>query len=451
MESPFREEVLNAATEIAEAAEVFELSAQETLVNFEANKLKQLQSKESYSLALRIFRAGRIGFALTNGTSSLSSPQEKSREIIQTLLNMAVETSQFGFLYNFNFSPQSNYPKVNIFDSRVAEVTVEEMLGLGNQLITKVKNCAPDILCDVEVDKGTKSIHIINSQGGEVSYQKSYFVISMEGILTQGTDMLFVGDSEGSCQAFNEIAGVADRVVAQLEMARKRATVCKKSLPVIFTPRGVASAFFSPIALAFNGKTVLEGASPLGGKLGERVFNNTLSLWDDPTIDYCLGSSPCDDEGVPSQRTMLINKGIAMNFIYDLQTAALAKTRSTGNGKRRGAGTPKPGMKFLVIKEGNTSFQDMVANIKEGLIVEQLMGSEQGNVLGGDFGGNVLLGYKVENGEIVGRIKDTMISGNIYEVLKQPIEIGSVAREVDGIMKTPHLYCPHLAVSTGGR
>ncbi len=263
--------------------------------------------------------------------------------------------------------------------------------------------------------------------------------------------MLFVGDSEGSCQAFNEIDGVANRVVAQLEMAKKQATVSTKSLPVIFTPRGVASAFFSPIALAFNGKTVLEGASPLRGKLGERVFNQALSLWDDPTIDYCLGSSPCDDEGVPSQRTMLVNKGIATNFIYDLQTAALAKTISTGNGKRNSAGTPRPGIKFLVIEEGNTSFQDMVANIKEGLIVEQLMGAEQGNVLGGDFGGNVLLGYKVENGEITGRVKDTMISGNIYQVLKQPIEIGGMAREVDGIIKTPHLYCPYLAVSTGGR
>jgi len=451
MESPLIEEVLNAATKIAEAAEVFELSTQETPVNFEANILKQLQNKESYSLALRIFKAGRIGFALTNGMSSLSSSQEKSKELIQTLLNMALETSQFGFPYNFNFSPQSNYPRVNIFDSQVEKVTVEEMLGLGNKLITKVKNYAPDILCDVEVDKGTKSIHIINSQGGDVSYHKSFFGIGIEGILTQGTDMLFVGDSEGSCQASNEMSGVADRVVTQLEMAKRQASVSTKSLPVILTPRGVASAFFSPIALAFNGKTVLEGASPLEGKLEERVFNNKLSLWDDPTIDYCLGSSPCDDEGVPSQRTILINEGIATNFIYDLQTAALAKTKSTGNGKRSGAGTPKPGMNFLVIKEGTTSFNDMVANIKEGLIVEQLMGAEQGNVLGGDFGGNVLLGYKVENGEIIGRVKDTMISGNIYEVLKQPIELGCAAREVDGIMKTPHLYCPYLAVSTGGR
>ena len=89
----------------------------------------------------------------------------------------------------------------------------------------------------------------------------------------------------------------------------------------------------------------------------------------------------------------------------------------------------------------------MLADIKEGLIVEQLMGASQGNVLAGDFSGNVLLGYKVENGEIVGRVKDTMVSGNIYETLTGLGAIGCDGRWVSGIMKIPHLYCTGVAVS----
>ncbi len=450
MKSLLAEELLNSAKKIAEAAEVFEFSSQEVPVAFEANNLKQIQSKESYSLALRIIKGGRIGFASTNGTGTLSSHSEKNREIVNNLLNMAVETSQFGFLSNFNFSPHNVFPKVSIYDRQVEKISMEEMLGLGNLLITKVKQCAPDILCDVEVNKGSNSIHIINTQGGEASYTKSFFGINIEGVITNDTDMLFVGDSEVSCHASHEFNGVADRVITQLEMARKKATASTKSLPVIFTPRGIASTFYSPLALAFNGKTNLEGVSPLSKRLGESIFNKTLSLYDDATADYCLGSSPCDDEGVPSQKTMLINEGVVENFIYDLQTAASAGFKSTGNGNRSGAGIPKPGMNFLVIKEGTTSFQDMIADIKEGLLVEQLMGAEQGNILGGDFGGNILLGYKIEDGEIIGRVKDTMIAGNIYQVLKQPLEIGSVARDVDGKIKTPHLYCPRLSVSARG-
>ena len=86
--------------------------------------------------------------------------------------------------------------------------------------------------------------------------------------------------------------------------------------------------------------------------------------------------------------------------------------------------------------------------MKEGLVIEQLMGAGQGNILGGDFSGNVLLGYKVESGKIVGRVKNTMVSGNIYQVLKEITAIGSDARWVDSLLQTPHLYCPNLSVAS---
>ncbi|GAG50602.1 unnamed protein product, partial [marine sediment metagenome] len=87
-------------------------------------------------------------------------------------------------------------------------------------------------------------------------------------------------------------------------------------------------------------------------------------------------------------------------------------------------------------------------DMKEGLVIEQLMGATQGNILGGDFSGNVLLGYKVESGKIVGRVKDTMVSGNVYQVLKQITAIGSDARWVGSFLKTPPLYCPALSVAS---
>jgi PmbA protein len=88
--------------------------------------------------------------------------------------------------------------------------------------------------------------------------------------------------------------------------------------------------------------------------------------------------------------------------------------------------------------------------MKEGLVVEQLIGAEQGNVLGGEFSGNVLLGYKVEGGEFVGRVKDTMVSGNIYDALRELAAIGSEAKWVGSILKTPALYLPSLAVASKG-
>ena len=143
-------------------------------------------------------------------------------------------------------------------------------------------------------------------------------------------------------------------------------------------------------------------------------------------------------------------KGTVKQSLYDLQTAARAKTQSTGNGSRNHGGLPSPSPSAFTIAPGNTTFEEMVQDIKEGLVIEQLMGAEQGNILGGDFSGNVLLGYKVENGKIVGRVKNTMVSGNVYQVLKEITAIGNKARWVGSFLQTPHLYLPSLSVASKG-
>jgi PmbA protein len=431
--------VLRSARKVAEQAEVFAASARATTIQFEANELKQVQTRESSSNALRIFKEGRIGFAIASGGGGW-----------EALVDMAVETSQFGSPANFQFPSSQDYSKVRIFDPKVAEIAMERMVEMGKELIAKVKGHTPDVLCDVQVTRGASSISLVNSHGGEGKYDRSFFSLSLEGILVRDTDMLFVGDSQSSCRLSENIDDLADRVILQLEMAKKKATVSTKLLPIIFTPHGVAGALLPPLMLAFNGKAVLEGSSPLKDKLGEQVFDKKLSLWDDATVAYGVGSYPFDDEGVPSQRLPLVTNGVVANFLYDLQTAALAGTHSTGNGQRAGGGFPSPAISSLILGRGDASFQAMVKDMKEGLIVEEVMGAEQGNILGGDFGGNVLLGYKVENGEIVGRVKDTMIAGNVYQVLKELLGIGQEARWVGGILQTPPLYCSRVSVTTKG-
>ncbi|MBA7699386.1 hypothetical protein ES703_108081 [subsurface metagenome] len=431
------ENILNQAKRMAEEAEVFMISSEETPVQFEANRLKHIQSKRSSSVALRIVRQGRIGYATTTQLGDS-----------QNLVNNAVETAQFGMTAKFELPPLTAYPRVEAYDPDVESVSLEEMIELGEKLITMIRGHTPDIICEAGVTKGVVSVRIINSRGGQANYRKSIFSLGIEGTLIRDTDMLFVGESESSCRSLLETRTITEAVLQQLELAKNRASVPSQLLPIVFTPNGIASALISPLMAAFNGKTVLEGASPIGNRLGQPVFDEKLWLWDDPTVAYCPGSRPCDDEGIPSQRTPLIEQGTVANFLYDLQTAARAHTQSTGNGSRSRGGLPTPSPSAFVIAPGKTSFDEMVNDIKEGLIIEQLMGATQGNILGGDFSGNVLLGYKVESGKIVGRVKDTMVSGNIYQVLKQITAIGSETKWVGGFLNTPPLYCPSISVAS---
>jgi PmbA protein len=431
------ENILAQAKRVAEEAEVFMVSSEETPVQFEANRLKHIQSKQSTSVALRIVRQGKIGYATTTELDGS-----------QSLVNNAMETAQFGMTAKFELPSLTPYPKVEVFDPNVESVPIEEMVKLGEELINTVRGHTSDILCEAGATKSVVSVRIINSRGGQANYKGSIFSLGIEGHLIRGTDMLFVGESQSSCHPLLEPEIVAEVVLHQLERAKDRASVPSRPLPVVFTPNGVASALIAPLMAAFNGKIVLEGASPIGGKLGQPVFDEKLWLWDDPTIAYRPESRPCDDEGIPSQRTPLIEQGTVANFLYDLQTAALAHTRSTGNGSRSRGGLPAPVPSAFIIAPGDTTFDEMVNDIKEGLVIEQLMGAEQGNILGGDFSGNVLLGYKVKSGKIVGRVKDTMVSGNIYQLLKQITAIGSEPKWVGGFLNTPPLYLHNVSVAS---
>jgi PmbA protein len=430
-------DILAQAKKQAEEAEVFTVSSEETPVNFEANRLKSIQTKQSTSTSLRIIRQGRTGYATTNDPTAT-----------RNLVSMAVETAQFGTPAKFEFPSTTAFPQIEVFDPAVEAVAMSEMVELGEELIAAITRHTPEILCEGGVSKDVTSVHIRNTRGGEASYRITTFGLGIGGTLIRGTDMLFVGDSESSCHPITDTRHIIDEVIWQLELARNQAAVPTKSLPVIFTPRGIASALIAPLMAAFNGKTVLEGASPIGNKLGETVFDSKLWLWDDPTIPHRPSSRPCDEEGVPSQRTPLIEQGRVSHFLYDLQTAALASTKSTGNGARSRGGLPTPAPSAFVIGTGNVTFDQMVKDIQEGLVIDQLMGAEQGNILGGDFSGNVLLGYKVERGKIIGRVKNTMVAGNIYQLLKQIAGIGNEAKWVGSFLQTPHIYLPRVPVAS---
>lgn len=431
------EEILAQAKRVAEEAEVFMVSSETTPVQFEANRLKHIQSKQSSSVALRIIKDGRTGYATTTRLDDR-----------EDLVNNAVATAQFGQTAKFELPSLTSYPHVEIYDPDVESATMEQMAKLTEEMITTITGHTPGILCEGGATKSVVTTTIINSRGGQANYRQSTFHLGIEGTLIRDTDMLFVGEAQSSCHPLLEPGSITEVVLKQLEWAREQASAPTRTLPVIFTPNGVASALVMPLIMAFNGKTVLEGASPIGSKLGQPVFDEKLSLWDDSTIDYRPGSRPCDDEGIPSQRTPLITEGTVSSFLYDLQTAAMAGTGSTGNGRRSQGGLPAPSPNAFIIAPGNATFDEMVQDIKEGLVVEQLMGATQGNILGGAFSGNVLLGFKVENGRIVGRVKDTMVSGNIYQLLKEITAIGTDVKWVGGLLNTPSIYCSNVSVAS---
>ena len=422
----------------ASQAEAFQVENMETPVRFEANRLKELNSRQTKGVALRVIANGRIGFA------SSTRPGD-----VEDLVDAAMETVPFGPEAHLDFPSQSEAAAVDIFDLATEALSVDVMIETGQLLIEDARAAEPELICDAQVRRNVGTVTIANTNGGHFSYRGTVYMAGVYGTLIRGTDMLFVGDGDASCTTELAVEQMKATIRQQLEYSRRNAATRTAEMPVIFTSVGVAEAIASPLTMAFSGRLVHQGQSPLAGCLDKEMYDARFSFCDDATLPFRASSRPFDDEGVPSRRVPLVEKGVVRSFLYDLQTAGLAKAESTGSAERSLATQPTISVTSLQVEVGDMTFAEMVSRIKEGLVVEELMGAGQGNVMGGDFSGNVLLGYKIENGEIVGRVKDTIVAGNVHQALKRVVAFGSEGRWVGGSVFTPPIWFESLTVSAG--
>ncbi len=431
------EELLERAASVSQAAEVFHVQSRDDPVRFEANRVKLVETRESEAVALRIIQDGRIGF-------SSSSDLKNSEGLISKTLEMV----PFGPEARLEFPAYREYSPVDVYDPQTESLPLEEMADLGQSCIDRLRHDNPDLVCEAGVTKAVTTVTIRNSQGGYATYTKSVFSAFVHGTIVNGTDMLFVFDSKSSCRPLMEMGDIEESIRYQLQCSRQVVPAPQGKVPVVFTPRGVAGALLSPLLSGFNGKTVWLGASPLVGKLGEGLLDERISVWDDPTFPYAPGSRICDDEGMPAGKLSLINQGVVEAFLYDLQTAAQAGTVSTGSAHRGVSSLPSPGTSVIMVGEGDVSYRDMIRDMKDGLVVERLLGAGQSNILGGDYNANVILGYRVQDGSVTGRVKNTVISGNVYTDLKRVEGIENESHWVGGSLKAPALLLQNVSVAT---
>ncbi len=432
------DEILTAATKRFGQAEVYWLETESRPVSFEANKLKEIASTQQSGVALRVINDGRIGF------TSTTNPDLES-----DLVDRAAALAEFGSEAFFEFPAPSSYPDVPIVDDRIEDVTIEQMIATGEELIARLRDSWPDLLCDASVGTAAGRMRLSNSNGVDYSYRQTSYHLFLGGQLIRGTDILNIWTGHNSSRWFgdDEIDRIVSGLLSQLDYSKELAPAPAGVVPVVFTSRGVAAALLGPLLSGFNGKNIATGSSPLVGRAGEKAFDEAITVYDDPTIPYASGSRPCDDEGLPSKRLTLIDNGAVGGGIFDLQTAGKAGEESTASAHRGLASTPSPRWSVIDMPGGGTPRDDLIAGIREGLVVEQLLGAGQGNELGGDFKANVALGYRIEKGEIVGRVKDTMIAGNVYEALNSVEAVSDDPEWVFGSARLPAIRCRGVQVS----
>lgn len=426
-----------------EGAEVYETGGWETPVRFRAGALESAKVIERTGRALRLIKNGRLGYATTTDLEETNS-----------LIENALASAEFGDPAPFRFATRAEPPEVQCFDPAVERVEVEQLILMGKEVVERVRAYNPDLHIEVALNRTVEELSLQTTEGQDLHERGTSFALSLEAQRTEEGDILIIYD-EAASRSLKEIDHhqVASSLITRLKWCERIAQPASKEMPVLFTPRGVI-VLLLPLIVGLSGKSVFLGTSPLKDKLGERAFDRQFTLSDDGKVPFAPRSSRFDDEGVPTSKKALVDRGEVRQFLYDLKTAGLAEAKPTGNGFKGGLfggrdfkNPPGVAPTTWTISTGDKSFEEMIAGLKEGLIVDQVLGLGQGNVTSGEFSNNVAVGFYVRNGEVLGRVKNTMIAGNSYQLLKERlIGLGSEVEWAYGLFRAPPVLIDGVGV-----
>jgi len=425
----------------ASQAEIIQKSWTENPINFENNRLKTLESNESSGISVRVIKNNKIGI------SSSTNPDEIERAAIS-----AIEASEFGPEATFEFSKETlNSPTEE--KSTNLELPLENLVERGTNAIEFLRTFHKDILISGGFNLGHGETLYLNSNGISGKRKKSIYSSNFYAHLVRGEDFLGIYDGNNSLDDFPNEKDMCNKIFEKLNFSKETISMTTKKYPVIFTPQAAASIFIDILAVLLNGKVIEQQISPLIDKLDKKVFDEKLSLVEDPFSG--TQKADFDDEGMKTKKKDLIKSGIVNSFYFDLNTASKMNKKqnkpvcsSTGNGFKGGlAIPPSPSLTSIQVKEGKIPLKDMIKSIKEGILIDQVLGAGQSNTLAGEFNVGIDLGFKIKDGNIQGRIKNCMVAGNIFELLKDNFEISSDREWVSGSELIPAFFIHDLTVA----
>jgi PmbA protein len=286
---------------------------------------------------------------------------------------------------------------------------------------------------------------LANSHGFVGEYRRSYCSLAAVPVAQENGAMqrdywYSVARTLKKLEAPEEVG----RIAAQRTLRRLGARKVKTAhVPVVLEPL-VARSLLEHVFGAVNGDAVYRGASFLAGKLGERVAGENVTIVDDGTLPGGFGTSPFDDEGVPTRRTAVIEGGMLKSYLLNTYTAKKLGLATTGNASRGLAGNPGIGVGNLFLQPGARSPQEIIAGVKEGLYVTELLGFGV-NLVTGDYSRGAS-GLWISGGELTYPVEEITIAGNLQEMLRHIAEVGNDL-EFRGAVAAPTLRLEGLTVA----
>jgi len=432
-------------------AEAVGFEAEEFSVNVRLGQIEQLTESGSHALGLRVFfaDAGVRGTAEPAQRTASTSTSDLSADGIARLVDSAIELAKvtgpdpFAGLPDREAFGSLDVDSLHLYFNDVDKIPPAERIEIARRceaaalaFDTRVQNSK-----GADFDASTSHRVMVNSRGFCGEYRRSYVGFSATPIAQDAKNAMQTGYWYSSARTAQllESPEAVGREAARRALRRLGARrVPTQRCPIVFPP-DVSRSLMHTLISAADGDSIYRNASIFAGKLGEQVAGENITIVDDGTMvqEHTLpngdklkaggfGTSPFDGDGLPSQRNVIIERGVLKDLMLNTYTARKLNLRSTHKASRGLAGAPGIGGGNYFLEPGTLTPEQLIADVPNGFYVLQTMGTGV-NLTTGDYSLGAS-GLWIENGELAYPVEEITIAGNLKEMFRN---VSAIANDLE--------------------
>jgi PmbA protein len=419
----------------ASHCDVIVMDSRYVIAEIEKSSMKQASIITDSGIGIRAFLKGSPGYAYTTG----HAPKAVDRAVRLAVSQAGAGTPDPEFK---DLPRNEKPPKVSgLFEAKIAKIEPDAVVDMAIALSNAASSDKRIVAVNAGVGVGSGTVALANSNGFSRIQKLTSFEASAESVARSGSKMFSCVDGVWSRKLEeSSLSSAGKNAMEHAIQGLRSKKLATGDYPVVLDSLAAGFIMLSAIGGGINAESVQKKRSYLSGRLGQIIGNDRLTIHDDPTVPWALGSYAFDGEGAPGMRKTIVDRGVLKSYLYDSYTAGKDGIKTTGNASRGGANwsyrhPPAISPSNIMVSKGKDTFEEMIEETRKGVYLR--ITYDYPNLTTGEFSGMMMESFVIDKGEIGPSIQQSTIGIGMVDLFSRIDMLGRKQRDAFGVRVPP--------------